>query len=310
MEGHRGRPSNSPTSRTAHQQQPQSLQPANSSTNPAQILVQQQFSDANISASTIPISKISSSDGIGVTSDLRSNIVTMQPNDIGVEQRVPEITEWKPEDALPSTKSSKHHSNNNDSNGNNTWRDPYATNNKDSNEWNGGGNDNSNAGQDESNTWNSGGSGQRYPRYGPGNYGRSNRSGGNNSGRNNNNNGSNNGNASNTNGYRNRPSTNGSNTFYRNNDPYYQNGGGNRGGSADQKYRGRDSRGENTGTGSSSSYKSMPQRNTNQNANNNSNRLNGNANHRNSGNSSNAGRNPLSAPPTAPAPHHSTGINA
>lgn len=89
------------------------LQPTNNSTNPAQILVQQQFSDASkfIAASTIPIPKITSPDAVGVASDLRSNIVSQQPTDIVVEQRVPEISEWKPEEVAAPTKSIKHHSN-------------------------------------------------------------------------------------------------------------------------------------------------------------------------------------------------------
>lgn len=325
------------------QQQPP--QPTISSTNPAQIIIQQQFSDASkfISASSIPISKMTSSDGVGVTSDLRSNIVSLKPSDIVAEQRVPEISEWKPEEVVaPTNKSSKHHSNSKEladcTNGNSTWRDPYSSNknSQESNEWNGGGGStNANeSGQDESNTWTSGGgggnsgsgsgggggggsgSGPRYQRFqhGSGSYGRNNRSSGN-AGRNNNGTGNNANTLSsstNTNGYRSRPNSNGSNTFYRNNDPYYQNGGS-RGG-ADQKsdnygrgngnnFRGRDSRGENNGTAASSSYKPLPQRNNNQNANNNSNRLNGNGNHRNAGASASAGRNPLSA-------HQSTGINA
>lgn len=312
------------------QQQPQPPQPTNCATNPAQIIVQQQFPDATkfINASTIPISKIQSSEVVGVVSDLRSNIITLQPADIVVEQRVPEINEWKPEEATAPSKPAKHHSASKElvdcTNGNSTWHDPYTTsksNSQESNEWNGGGNGNNanEPGQDESNTWTSGGgngagsgtgggggSGQRYQfRHGSGSYGRNNRSSGN-AGRNN----SATGNS--TNGYRSRPNSNGSNTFYRNNDPYYQNqNGGSRG--SDQKsenygrsngYRGRDSRGENNGTGSSSSsYKPLPQRNNNQNATNDSNRLNGSGNHRNAGNPSNTGRNPLSA-------HQSTGINA
>lgn len=304
------------------QQQPLPPQPINSSTNPAQIIVQHQFSDASqfIAASSIPISKIPSPEGVGVTSDLRSNIVSLKTTDIVVEQRVPDISEWKPEEVAPQTKSTKHHSNSKEladcTNGNSTWRDPYASNknSQESNDWNG-------SGSGGANTNNANETGQRYQfRHGSGAFGRNNRSGGGGggggAGRNNNgagNNANNLSSSTNTNGYRSRPNTNGSNTFYRNNDPYYQNGGSrggeqkseNYGRNNSNNYRGRDSRGENNGTGPSASYKPLPQRNNNQNANNNSNRLNGNGNHRNAGAPSNTGtaRNPLSA-------HQSAGINA
>lgn len=162
------------------------------------------------------------------------------------EQRVPEITEWKPEDANKTAEEITE------------WRDPYPIP-QEVTDWN-------DETPEESNTWSNSSNSQRFPyrnhQGGNGNYngrnrGSSSRSGG---GADNRNGGSENrssagtSSGTTTNGYRNNRSNNsypqngrqsggsggnsagggnvGSNpnTFYRNNDSYYQNGNNNSGG--------------------------------------------------------------------------------
>lgn len=184
-----------------------------------------------------------------------------------IEQRVPEISEWKPDEAShPSLKATKSKGGPNqqrekrvaavpeDSEGNNEWREQFsyaattANINPENNDWNGVSDENS---PDESNAWSSGGN-QRYQyRQNSGRYNRNNRTDGPGPGANNvrngnngtrNNTGNNIGHGSGTtasNGYRTGGRPN-SNSSYANNGGSRNSGGGSGGPNNGTYYRNND----------------------------------------------------------------------